>query len=89
MLHKVHNEEHMYYTWLYLRRYPLSHVNTIKAANCVEEAHRKSTNGAARNISRMWIVALVEVRPSLLSGEAEKFLFEDIHKKHAKTNYTF
>lgn len=25
-----------------------------------------------------WIVALVEVRPSLLSGEAEKFLFEDI-----------
>ncbi|KAF0913672.1 hypothetical protein E2562_023770 [Oryza meyeriana var. granulata] len=25
-----------------------------------------------------WIVALVEVRPSLLSGEAENFLFEDI-----------
>ncbi|KAF8721121.1 hypothetical protein HU200_023541 [Digitaria exilis] len=25
-----------------------------------------------------WVVALVEVRPSLLSGEAEKFLFEDI-----------
>ncbi|XP_015690457.2 uncharacterized protein LOC102700127 [Oryza brachyantha] len=27
-----------------------------------------------------WIVALVEVRPSLLSGEAEKFLFEDIYQ---------
>ncbi|KAF8728592.1 hypothetical protein HU200_017857 [Digitaria exilis] len=25
-----------------------------------------------------WVVALVEVRPSLLSGEAENFLFEDI-----------
>ncbi|EEE59008.1 hypothetical protein OsJ_10739 [Oryza sativa Japonica Group] len=29
---------------------------------------------------KMWIVALVEVRPSLLSGEAEKFLFEDIYQ---------
>ncbi|GJN31372.1 hypothetical protein PR202_gb19762 [Eleusine coracana subsp. coracana] len=27
-----------------------------------------------------WLVALVEVRPSLLSGEAEKFLFEDIYQ---------
>ncbi|KAL6649871.1 hypothetical protein ACP70R_014095 [Stipagrostis hirtigluma subsp. patula] len=27
-----------------------------------------------------WVVALVEVRPSLLSGEAEKFLFEDINQ---------
>ncbi|KXG39431.1 uncharacterized protein LOC8082344 [Sorghum bicolor] len=27
-----------------------------------------------------WAVALVEVRPSLLSGEAEKFLFEDIYQ---------
>ncbi|KAJ1297260.1 hypothetical protein BS78_01G363700 [Paspalum vaginatum] len=27
-----------------------------------------------------WVVALVEVRPSLLSGEAEKFLFEDIYQ---------
>lgn len=27
-----------------------------------------------------WAVALVEVKPSLLSGEAEKFLFEDIYQ---------
>ncbi|CAN6295203.1 unnamed protein product [Urochloa humidicola] len=27
-----------------------------------------------------WVVALIEVRPSLLSGEAEKFLFEDIYQ---------
>uniref|UniRef100_A0A0D9VTP7 PRC-barrel domain-containing protein n=1 Tax=Leersia perrieri TaxID=77586 RepID=A0A0D9VTP7_9ORYZ len=27
-----------------------------------------------------WIVALVEVRPSLLSGEAEQFLFDDIYQ---------
>uniref|UniRef100_A0ACD5YLB6 Uncharacterized protein n=1 Tax=Avena sativa TaxID=4498 RepID=A0ACD5YLB6_AVESA len=27
-----------------------------------------------------WVVTLVEVRPSLLSGEAEKFLFEDIYQ---------
>jgi len=27
-----------------------------------------------------WVVALVEVRPSLLSGEEEKFLFEDIYQ---------
>nr|XP_051180794.1 uncharacterized protein LOC127294928 [Lolium perenne] len=27
-----------------------------------------------------WAVALVEVRPSLLSGDAEKFLFEDIYQ---------
>ncbi|XP_062211166.1 uncharacterized protein LOC133912452 [Phragmites australis] len=27
-----------------------------------------------------WVVALVDVRPSLLSGEAEKFLFEDIYQ---------
>ncbi|CAM0873054.1 unnamed protein product [Alopecurus aequalis] len=27
-----------------------------------------------------WVIALVEVRPSLLSGEAEKFLFEDIYQ---------
>ncbi|TVU47170.1 hypothetical protein EJB05_06758, partial [Eragrostis curvula] len=30
--------------------------------------------------SASWVVALVEVRPSLLSGEAEKFLFEDIYQ---------
>lgn len=27
-----------------------------------------------------WVVALVEVRPSLLSGDADKFLFEDIYQ---------
>ncbi|CAL4939244.1 unnamed protein product [Urochloa decumbens] len=27
-----------------------------------------------------WVVALIEVRPSLLSGEAEKFPFEDIYQ---------
>lgn len=27
-----------------------------------------------------WVVSLVEVRPSLLSGEAENFLFEDIYQ---------
>lgn len=32
------------------------------------------------SIYLQWAVALVEVRPSLLSGEAEKFLFEDIYQ---------
>ncbi|KAF0918016.1 hypothetical protein E2562_021707, partial [Oryza meyeriana var. granulata] len=30
---------------------------TIKAANCVEEAHTKSTNRAARNISTAWFAS--------------------------------
>ncbi|XP_035818193.1 uncharacterized protein [Zea mays] len=31
-------------------------------------------------LAKQWAVALVEVKPSLLSGEAEKFLFEDIYQ---------
>ncbi|KAF0922323.1 hypothetical protein E2562_031815, partial [Oryza meyeriana var. granulata] len=51
--------------------------------------HYKSSKlcgrGAPQELQRsgkehQWIVALVEVRPSLLSGEAKKFLFEDIYK---------
>uniref|UniRef100_A0ACD5YLX2 Uncharacterized protein n=1 Tax=Avena sativa TaxID=4498 RepID=A0ACD5YLX2_AVESA len=32
------------------------------------------------HLASPWVVTLVEVRPSLLSGEAEKFLFEDIYQ---------
>ncbi|OEL14853.1 hypothetical protein BAE44_0024128 [Dichanthelium oligosanthes] len=64
------------------RRRPMARRSALLAKQVISVSSARSLGFVSQLWvdTASWVVALVEVRPSLLSGEAEKFLFDDIYQ---------